>query len=92
MDASNSSPKRGRPPKYSPEEKLQAYKDNQKERDKIRYQTNSQSIIKRNKEVADRYRHAFKILQHLWDRKEITNTSIDSAIQDLLEHKTITDF
>ncbi len=92
MDSPNQSPKRGRPPKYSPEEKLQAYKENQKQRDKLRYQNNSSSIIKHNKEVADRYRHAFKLLQHLWDNKEIDNSSIDTAIRDLLEHKTITDF
>lgn len=92
MDTSNPSPKRGRPPKYTPEQKLQAYKENQKERDKIRYQNNAQHIIKHNKEVADRYRHAFKLLQHLWDNKELTNTSIESSIRDLLENKTITDF
>jgi hypothetical protein len=44
MDSPTDKPKRGRPLKYSPEERDQAYKNKQKERDKRRYQTDPDSV------------------------------------------------
>ena len=92
MDSSNEKPKRGRPPKYSPEERDQAYKLKQKESDKRRYQNNPQPHILKTKQMANRYRHAFKILKHLWNQDELKDSSLHNTIKDLLENYTITEF
>ena len=92
MDSPVDKPKRGRPLKYSPEERDQAYKNNQKERDKRRYQTDPDSHILKSKEMANRYRHAFKILKHLWSQDELKDSSLHEVIKNLLETYTIVDF
>jgi hypothetical protein len=92
MNSLPDKPKRGRPLKYSIEERDQAYKTKQKERDKRRYQTNPETHILKSKEMANRYRHAFKILKNLWSQDELKNSSLHDVIKNLLETYTIVDF
>ena len=92
MDSHTEKPKRGRPLKYSPEDRDQAYKTKQKERDKKRYQENPETHILKSKEMANRYRHAFKILKHLWTQDELKESSLHEVIKNLLETYTIIDF
>ena len=85
-------PKRGRPPKYSPDQKLQAYKDKHKITQHAHYALHREETCNKAKLQGQLYRFAYKLLQDIWTDKEINSSKYNPIIKSLLEQKQIVDY
>jgi hypothetical protein len=88
---------RGRPKKYSDEERKEKYKEATRNWNKMNYkqlyQENSTKIKEQTKDYQDRARYAYKLLYDLWQNKD-TNIEFKTdkykfLIQKLIEDKEI---
>ena len=94
---------RGRPAKYSPEERKERYKEATKQwltenkdyyRDsrKQYYDKHTENIQQNKKEYYERSAYALRLLSDIWshpDLIEIKSEDIRNKIQNLIEHKRI---
>lgn len=70
MDPSPYKPKRGRPPKYSPEERQDQYKILSQNWCKKNYEQNSQLLSSKSNSYQKRLREAYSLLLELWIEKQ----------------------
>ncbi len=90
---------RGRPAKYSPEERDQKYKEStkewfqsHKEYRQTYYQSNIENVKKQTKEYQDRARYALSLLDDIWNNSECVGVMPDdlkAKVQHLIVHKKI---
>ena len=92
MESSPEKPRRGRPPKYSPEEKLQAYKEKHKLTQHAHYARHREETCNRTKQQGQLYRFAYKLLQDIWNDQEIKSDKYNPIIKSLLEQKQIVEY
>ncbi len=70
MESSPEKPRRGRPPKYSPEERSEKYKLLSKDWCKKNYEENSTKLSSHANNYQKRLREAHALLQELWTHRE----------------------
>jgi hypothetical protein len=70
MEDSLYKPKRGRPPKYSPEERQEQYKNLSQKWCKKNYEQNSKELSSKSNTYQKRLREAYSLLLELWVEKE----------------------
>jgi linoleoyl-CoA desaturase len=85
-------PRRGRPPKYSPEERKHNYQLKNKQAQIAHYALHKEEKTEKTKHQAKLYRFAYQILKDLWNDHLIPTTKYNSSIQALMEQKQVVDY
>lgn len=88
MDAVQDKPKRGRPPKYAPQDRYQAHKQKQVER----YQDIKDSKCQKTKQQGQIYRFAHTLLKEIWSDGLLSDSKYALTIQALYQDKQIINF
>jgi hypothetical protein len=85
-------PKRGRPIKYSPEEREQAYKIKHRQVQAENYALHKEEKGQKTKHQAKLYRFAYQILKEIWKEKLVKDTRFDQSIEALFEQKQVLEY
>jgi hypothetical protein len=103
MDPSVPKRGRGRPAKYSPEEREQKYKDASKlwkqdhkeyykESQKQYYDQHSDTLCQNKKDHYERSTYALRLLNDIWSQTELVNymsEDLRTKVENLVQHKRI---
>jgi hypothetical protein len=92
LSSNSPKPKRGRPPIYTPEQKIQAYKEKHKLAQHKHYQTHKQDTLDKAKYQGHIYRFAYKLLLDIWNDQQLSSEKYNSIVKALIEDKQITNY
>jgi hypothetical protein len=85
-------PKRGRPPKYSPEDKLINYQLKNKQAQLAHYALHKEEKAEKTKHQAKLYRFAYQILKDLWKDQVLPSTKYNNSIRALIEERQVVQY
>jgi len=84
-------PKRGRPSKYTNDEKEEKYKERQRIQHKLKYNEDREIKIEKTKLQQSKYRESFKLLKEMWNNNDIKTTKYDEILKNILGESFLRD-
>ena len=85
-------PKRGRPPKYLPEDRKTSYQLKNKQAQTAHYALHKEEKARKTKHQAKLYRFAYQILKDIWKEQLIKDSRYGHSIDALFDQKEVVNY